>query len=152
MPAPGLMPRCRRRPDVEHHDGGDDGADHRCHGLAVHGAQRQAQPGPAADAGGDVRGRLCRRLAGYSALAGIRQVALSRAALLTPMLQSASLALSAAILLAAGIFQFTALKDACLAKCRTPLGFFMAEWRDGSPGAFAWACGTAATASAAVGR
>ncbi len=75
--------------------------------------------------------------AGYSVLAAAAQVALARAALLTPMLQSTSVVLSAAILLAAGLFQFTALKEACLAKCRTPLGFFLAEWRDGAAGAFA---------------
>lgn len=72
---------------------------------------------------------------GFSTLAALGQVALSRAALLTPTLQSASITLSAAILLAAGAFQFTLLKDACLTKCRSPLGFFLAEWRDGKAGA-----------------
>lgn len=72
---------------------------------------------------------------GYSAVAALGQVALSRAVLLTPMLQSASMPLSAVILLAAGAFQFTSLKDACLTKCRSPLGFFLAEWRDGKAGA-----------------
>jgi predicted metal-binding membrane protein len=72
---------------------------------------------------------------GYAAVAAVGQVILARAALLTPMLQSASIALSAVILLAAGAFQFTALKDACLTKCRTPLAFFLAEWRDGKAGA-----------------
>jgi predicted metal-binding membrane protein len=72
---------------------------------------------------------------GYSAVAAVGQVALARAALLTPMLQSASIALSAVILLAAGAFQFTSLKGACLTKCRTPLAFFLAEWRDGKAGA-----------------
>jgi predicted metal-binding membrane protein len=72
---------------------------------------------------------------GYAAVAAVGQVILARAALLTPMLQSASIALSAVILLAAGAFQFTSLKDACLTKCRTPLAFFLAEWRDGKAGA-----------------
>ena len=72
---------------------------------------------------------------GYSAAAAIWQVALSRAVLLTPMLQSASVALSAVILLGAGAFQFSPLKEACLTKCRTPLAFFLAEWRDGKGGA-----------------
>jgi predicted metal-binding membrane protein len=71
----------------------------------------------------------------YSVVAAAGQIALARAALLTPMLQSASIALSAVILLAAGAYQFTALKDACLTKCRTPLAFFLAEWRDGKAGA-----------------
>ncbi len=71
----------------------------------------------------------------YSLLAAVGQIMLSRAALLTPMLESASLVLSALILLCAGVFQFTPFKDACLSKCRVPLAFFLAEWRDGHAGA-----------------
>jgi predicted metal-binding membrane protein len=41
-----------------------------------------------------------------------------------------------AILMAAGIYQLTSLKEACLAKCRTPVGFIMTSWRDGTAGAF----------------
>jgi predicted metal-binding membrane protein len=74
---------------------------------------------------------------GYSAVAAAGQVALSHAALLTPMLKSTSQVLSVAILLAAGAFQFTALKKNCVSKCRTPFAFFLAEWRDGNGGAFA---------------
>ena len=36
----------------------------------------------------------------------------------------------------AGLFQFMPLKDACLAKCRSPMGFIMTEWREGRWGAF----------------
>lgn len=43
---------------------------------------------------------------------------------------------AAAILLAAGLWQLTPLKSACLAHCRGPLGFFMAHWRAGPGGAF----------------
>lgn len=71
----------------------------------------------------------------YSAVAAAGQIALSRAALLTPMLESTSVVLSALILLSAGAFQFTAFKDVCLSKCRVPLAFFLAEWRDGKIGA-----------------
>jgi len=73
---------------------------------------------------------------GYSVVTAAGQVALSHAALLTPMLKSTSQALSVAILLAAGAFQFTALKEMCVTQCRTPFAFFLAEWRDGSRGAF----------------
>jgi predicted metal-binding membrane protein len=41
-----------------------------------------------------------------------------------------------AILVAAGIYQLTPLKDLCLTKCRTPVGFIMTSWRDGAAGAF----------------
>jgi predicted metal-binding membrane protein len=40
------------------------------------------------------------------------------------------------VLIAAGVFQFTALKAACLAHCRNPLSFFLAKWRDGAAGGF----------------
>lgn len=72
----------------------------------------------------------------YSVLAAAGQVALSRASLLSPTLQSTSVALSAAILLLAGAFQFTSFKDACLTQCRTPFAFFLAKWRDGNLSAF----------------
>ena len=51
------------------------------------------------------------------------------------MLASASPILGGALLIAAGIYQFTPLKDACLSHCRTPMGFLIAEWRDGPRGA-----------------
>ena len=39
------------------------------------------------------------------------------------------------LLVAAGIYQLTPLKDLCLAKCRTPMAFLMTSWRDGRKGA-----------------
>lgn len=73
---------------------------------------------------------------GYAAFAALAQWALTRAMLLSPMAGSNSVTVSALILLGAGIYQFTPLKDACLTQCRSPLAFFMAEWRDGGRGAF----------------
>ena len=55
--------------------------------------------------------------------------------LLTPMMESASPALSAALFAAAGLYQWTPLKDVCLKHCRTPIGFVLSEWRDGTAGA-----------------
>jgi predicted metal-binding membrane protein len=40
------------------------------------------------------------------------------------------------IILAAGIYQLTPLKEVCLAKCRTPIDFITTSWRDGIVGAF----------------
>lgn len=37
----------------------------------------------------------------------------------------------AAILVIAGLYQFSPLKRACLRVCRSPLGFIMGNWRDG---------------------
>ena len=73
---------------------------------------------------------------GYAVLAAIAQWALTQSMLISPMGESNSASFSALILLCAGAFQFTSLKDACLTQCRSPLAFFMAEWRDGSRGAF----------------
>jgi predicted metal-binding membrane protein len=39
------------------------------------------------------------------------------------------------ILIVAGLYQLTPLKDLCLSKCRTPVGFIMTSWRDGTYGA-----------------
>ena len=73
----------------------------------------------------------------YCVPAATAQWALSRAALLSSMGESTSAAVSAAILIAAGLFQFSGLKDACMTKCRSPLAFLMHEWRDGATGALA---------------
>jgi predicted metal-binding membrane protein len=44
--------------------------------------------------------------------------------------------LAGAILLLAGLYQWTPAKHACLTQCRSPLGFLMSRWRDGVTGAF----------------
>ncbi len=72
----------------------------------------------------------------FSAAAALAQWGLHRAALLSPMMVSTSPILSGGLLLAAGIFQWTPLKRACLRNCRSPLTFLMSGWRDGTAGAF----------------
>lgn len=72
---------------------------------------------------------------GFSALAGLAQWRLHSAALLSPMMASASSLLGGLLLVAAGAFQWTPLKRACLVRCRSPLSFLLSEWRDGSWGA-----------------
>ncbi len=74
---------------------------------------------------------------GYSGLAAGVQWGLQASAMLTPMIVSSSERLTAGLLILAGLYQLTPLKQACLRHCRTPLGFLMAEWRDGARGAFA---------------
>jgi predicted metal-binding membrane protein len=39
------------------------------------------------------------------------------------------------VLATAALYELTPLKDVCLAKCRSPLGFLLGSWRDGSSGA-----------------
>jgi len=72
---------------------------------------------------------------GFSATATGAQWGLYTAALLSPMMASTSPFLGAALLLAAGIFQWSPIKYACLSHCRSPLGFIMTEWREGTKGA-----------------
>lgn len=72
---------------------------------------------------------------GYSALATIVQWGLHSAALLSPFMVSTSPYLGGALLIGAGLFQWTPIKHACLDKCRSPLGFMMTEWRDKAKGA-----------------
>jgi predicted metal-binding membrane protein len=42
---------------------------------------------------------------------------------------------AAAIIATAAAYELTPLKNVCLAKCRSPLGFLLGNWRDGSSGA-----------------
>ena len=72
---------------------------------------------------------------GFAALATVAQWGLHIGALLSPMMVSTSPVLGAVLLLVAGIFQWSPIKYACLSNCRTPIGFLMTEWRDGSRGA-----------------
>jgi predicted metal-binding membrane protein len=43
--------------------------------------------------------------------------------------------LAGGVLLLAAVYQLTPLKDACLGRCRGPLGFLIESWRDGRLGA-----------------
>ena len=71
----------------------------------------------------------------YSALATMVQWGLHTAALLTHTLVITSPLLGALLLVAAGVFQWTPFRDACMARCRSPFGFIMTEWREGHRGA-----------------
>ena len=73
---------------------------------------------------------------GFFALAVAAQWALQSWGLLTPMIVSRSDWLSGILLIVAGIYQATPLKQACLNYCRTPMGFLMTEWQDGPRGAW----------------
>jgi predicted metal-binding membrane protein len=70
----------------------------------------------------------------YSVLATSVQWGLHTAALLSPMMVSTSPVLGAAILVGAGIFQWTPLKYTCMVRCRSPRAFILTEWREGAWG------------------
>lgn len=74
--------------------------------------------------------------ASFGGMATLVQWSLQSFGLITPMIVSTSAMLSAALLLIAGVFQFSPLKRACLRACRSPLGFLMSDWREGLTGAW----------------
>jgi predicted metal-binding membrane protein len=63
----------------------------------------------------------------FSVAATSAQWALQRAALLTPMMAAASGTLGIIVLIVAGLYQWTPLKDACLSHCRSPLTFILSR-------------------------
>jgi predicted metal-binding membrane protein len=71
----------------------------------------------------------------FSLLAVAAQWGLERTLLLSPTMVGTSVALGGAILVAAGIWQMTPLKNACLRHCRSPIHFLSHHWRKGRLGA-----------------
>jgi len=70
----------------------------------------------------------------FSVAASAAQVALHRATLLAPDMRSSSSALSGAILILAGVYQWLPVKNRCLSHCQSPLGFLSQHWREGTIG------------------
>lgn len=60
---------------------------------------------------------------GFSAAATLIQWGVIRAALVTPMVSSADIVFGAAVLIVAGVYELTPLKNACLRHCQAPLSF-----------------------------
>lgn len=69
---------------------------------------------------------------GFSALAAGLQIGLFSLGWVSAFGDSRSALLSGALLVLAGGYQFSPMKEACLAKCRMPLTFFMAHWDEGA--------------------
>jgi len=73
----------------------------------------------------------------FSVAAAALQVTLERTAVMSPMaMKLDSRALGGVMLIVAGVFQWTPWKNACLSRCRSPIGFFMTSWREGIGGGF----------------
>lgn len=71
----------------------------------------------------------------FSLFATLLQWLLQRVALLNPEMVTTSKVLGGVILITAGTFQFTPLKNTCLHNCRSPMGFIHQYWKDGKNGA-----------------
>jgi predicted metal-binding membrane protein len=73
----------------------------------------------------------------FAAVATTLQWALSEAGLLSKTMAFTNTLLAGSVLIAAGVYQWTPLKEACLRHCRSPLDFLLFHWRDGTFGAVA---------------
>jgi predicted metal-binding membrane protein len=72
---------------------------------------------------------------GFSLAVTLVQWGMHATMLISPAMVGTSPLLGGAVLVAAGIYQWSPAKHACLNHCRSPMGFLLGEWRDGSWGA-----------------
>ncbi|MGH6926549.1 MAG: DUF2182 domain-containing protein [Propylenella sp.] len=92
---------------------------------------------------GRIGGRTASFVAGYFAIwslfsiaAAAAQTALSHAGLVSMQMAATSTVLAGAILVGAGLYEFTPLKDRCLTHCRSPLDWIPTHMRPYRFGAF----------------
>jgi len=71
----------------------------------------------------------------FAAAATTMQWTLDEVGLLSETMAFGNIVLAGSVLVAAGIYQWTPLKEACLRHCRSPLDFILFHWRDGALGA-----------------
>jgi len=96
-----------------------------------HNPQSRFPPATAAFFGGYLVIWAC-----FSAGAALLHWALEMSGLLTPMMTPTSALLGGTLLIAAGLYQLTPLKQTCLRSCRHPIGFITTHWQAGTAGAF----------------
>jgi predicted metal-binding membrane protein len=72
----------------------------------------------------------------FSLAATVLQRELAQLLLLSPMMETSDRRLGGALLIVAGLFQFTPFKRACLQYCRSPAEFLTRHWRPGIAGGF----------------
>ncbi len=73
--------------------------------------------------------------AGFSLVAVILQWGFERTGILSPMLVGTNVIFGGVLLLVAGAYQLTPIKQVCLRHCRSPLAFLSTRWRRGPRGA-----------------
>lgn len=72
----------------------------------------------------------------FSGIIAAGQWLLHRHALLSASMATTSTIFGGVLLIGAGVFQFTPLKQSCLTRCRGTLEFILTRWREGRQGAF----------------
>jgi predicted metal-binding membrane protein len=97
--------------------------------------QKKEQKSPFVSAGYLFAGYLL-AWAVFSFLATIAQWGLQQISWLSPEMIITNRILGSIILFAAGVFQFTSLKQTCLQYCQTPIDFIHRKWKEGRKGAF----------------
>jgi predicted metal-binding membrane protein len=73
----------------------------------------------------------------FAAIAAALQGEMQRLLLIDDSMVFTTPWLSSMLLIAAGLYQLTPLKQVCVSKCRSPLGFLLGAYRTGYGGAFA---------------
>jgi predicted metal-binding membrane protein len=73
---------------------------------------------------------------GFAVIATVAQFVFTRAAFIDSGAVSASGLFSGAIFIGAGVYQFSALKHACLTQCQRPFPFFFTQWTTTPRGVF----------------
>jgi predicted metal-binding membrane protein len=96
-------------------------------------ARRQARPGRVMAA---FLGGYLTLWSGFGIAAFFGDVAIHRTVDATPWLAARPWLIGGGALLLAGAFQFSGLKDRCLAKCRHPAPYLLAHYQRGAGGAF----------------
>jgi len=71
----------------------------------------------------------------YSLIITLFQWWLHHLTLLSPMMKSSQLWFTCALLALSGIYQWLPIKQYCLSRCRSPLGFLTSSWQEGINGA-----------------
>ncbi len=102
--------------------------------MLLHARVRRRRGGRVADTGVFLSGYLVAWTL-FSAGATALQWGLAELALLSPAMAATSPAFGATVLVAAGVYQFTPWKNACLSHCRSPIDFLARRWRHGAGGA-----------------
>lgn len=72
----------------------------------------------------------------FSLVAATLQYVLEQTALLSPLMETTSTVLAGVVLITAGLYQWTPLKQFCLRHCRSPIEFLTTHWQAGVRGAF----------------
>jgi predicted metal-binding membrane protein len=104
--------------------------------FALHSRKLRQQDRPYAPAGAFLAGYLLVWTA-FSLVATFAQWTLQQAALLSMMMEPIGKVLPGVVFLAAGLYQWTPLKQSCLRHCRSPLSVVIEHWKPGIGGALA---------------